>query len=178
MPAARNLAVVHYSRLGIRACKSEWNDARLLVVVCSRENTGADDVPTAVSLADDFVYCSTAPAELNLRIDRLLQPTRARSGGGDREKAMLRRALLNESEILGAADIELPKARSRELLARETLRRAKSLVIGDFERGYLSKLLAEHNGNISQAARAAGKDRRTLQRLVRKYSLKRESFKL
>ena len=51
-------------------------------------------------------------------------------------------------------------------------------VIGEFERGYVINLLAVHKGNISQAAKAAGKDRRTLQRLVRKYSLDREFYKI
>lgn len=412
---APDLAVLHHSRssdrrFGLGACKNQWVDARLLVVVCSRENICVDELLAALSSADDFVCCSTAPAELRLRVDRLLQTTKAGSGcavpkdcrrglrglpligehpgfiavlektshlaraaaavlisgetgsgkelfaraihyQGDRqskpfipvncgalpdhlfenelfghikgaftdassaekgliaeaeggtlfldeidaltpaaqikllrflqngeyrqlgssrsvianvrviaatnsdlqervsrkqfredlfyrlnvltiavpalrergtdvlrlaehflelfaarndrtrpvltaaarrklvdyiwpgnvrelEGVMQRAVLLNSSGTLHATDIELPEGKCRDLLARESLRRAKSLVIGDFERGYLANLLAEHNGNISQAARAAGKDRRTLQRLVRKYSLKRESFKL
>ena len=48
--------------------------------------------------------------------------------------------------------------------------------MGRFERGYLLGLLAEHHGNVSHAALAAGKDRRTLQRLLRKHSIERMMF--
>lgn len=88
-----------------------------------------------------------------------------------------RAVLLSRSGMLHAADIELPEGKSKEILRNESLGRAKSFIIGEFEKSYISRLLAEHQGNISQAAKAAGKDRRTLQRLLRKYALDRESFK-
>jgi DNA-binding NtrC family response regulator len=93
------------------------------------------------------------------------------------EGVIQRAILLNGSAVVHAADIELPEGRSKDVLRHETLRRAKSFVIGEFERNYVADLLAQHQGNITQAARAAGKDRRTLQRLVRKYALNRDSFK-
>ena len=93
------------------------------------------------------------------------------------EGVIQRAILLNTSGILHAADIDLPEGKSKDLLRNESLRRAKSFVIGEFERSYVANLLAKHQGNITQAAKAAGKDRRTLQRLVRKYSLNRVSFK-
>jgi DNA-binding NtrC family response regulator len=89
-----------------------------------------------------------------------------------------RAVLLSRAGTLHAADIELPEGKSKEILRSESLGRAKSFIIGEFEKSYISRLLAEHQGNISQAAKAAGKDRRTLQRLLRKYALDRESFKI
>lgn len=94
------------------------------------------------------------------------------------QAVMQRAALLESGEILHAADIDLPEGKSKDLFRHESLRRAKSFVIGEFERSYVADLLARHQGNITQAAKAAGKDRRTLQRLVKKYSLDRASFKL
>lgn len=89
-----------------------------------------------------------------------------------------RAVLLSRAGMLHAADIELPEGKSKEILRSESLGRAKSFIIGEFEKSYISRLLAQHQGNISQAAKAAGKDRRTLQRLLRKYALDRESFKI
>ncbi|HEU4576836.1 MAG TPA: sigma-54 dependent transcriptional regulator [Polyangiaceae bacterium] len=48
---------------------------------------------------------------------------------------------------------------------------AKSAAIAQFERSYLEQLLEACQGNISLAARHAGKERRTFGRLVRKYGL-------
>ena len=43
--------------------------------------------------------------------------------------------------------------------------------IAIFEKEYLSDLLRRHNGNISQAARTAGIDRKTIHRMLTKYDL-------
>jgi two-component system response regulator AtoC len=51
-------------------------------------------------------------------------------------------------------------------------------MIHNFELRYLTKLLAVHHGNITHAAMAAGKQRSTLQRLLRKYSLNPQSFRV
>src|SRR5581483_6497736 len=94
------------------------------------------------------------------------------------QAVMQRAALLKSAGTLHAADIDLPEGKSKALFRHESLRRAKSFVVGEFERNYIANLLARHQGNITQAAKAAGKDRRTLQRLVRKYSLDRAAFKV
>lgn len=51
------------------------------------------------------------------------------------------------------------------------LRAAKAQAVERFERSYLAQLMASHHGNISRAAKAAGKERRSLQRLLRKYEV-------
>jgi transcriptional regulator of acetoin/glycerol metabolism len=48
---------------------------------------------------------------------------------------------------------------------------AKNDAISVFEKQYLSDLLDRHNGNISQAARTAGIDRKTIHRMLAKYQL-------
>lgn len=50
-------------------------------------------------------------------------------------------------------------------------RAAKQQVIEKFERTYLEELLARHQGNVTQAAREAGKERRALGRMAKKYGL-------
>jgi DNA-binding NtrC family response regulator len=48
---------------------------------------------------------------------------------------------------------------------------AKRRMIKAFERDYLTRLMKDHCGNISQAAQAAGKERRDLGKLLKKHHL-------
>lgn len=53
---------------------------------------------------------------------------------------------------------------------------AKARAIADFEHRYLSNMLALAKGNLSLAARLAGKERSRFGRLVKKYDLQRTTF--
>ncbi len=55
-------------------------------------------------------------------------------------------------------------------------RQAKAEVIERFERDYIKRLLTLHGGNISHAARTAGKNRRAFFELIRKYQIRPGSF--
>ena len=66
--------------------------------------------------------------------------------------------------------------RSEGALTDRGFREAKARAIADFERTYIVELLARSQGNLSLAARVAGKERSRLGRLVKKYGLTRESF--
>ena len=48
---------------------------------------------------------------------------------------------------------------------------AKQNVISEFERRYISRLLAQHDGNISAAARAAGIDRMSIHKMRHRLGL-------
>lgn len=88
------------------------------------------------------------------------------------EGVIHRTVVLCLSSILRAEDIDLPAAPSqREVFRSGSLQEAKMQAISQFERHYLTNLLIAHRGNISHAAKAAGKERRTFQRLLRKYDL-------
>jgi DNA-binding NtrC family response regulator len=77
------------------------------------------------------------------------------------------------AEILDDGDIELPGVEPAE---GAPARKAKDEAMVEFERTYLLNLLADYRGNVSQAAHAAGKDRRTFQRLLRKHRIDRQTF--
>jgi transcriptional regulator with PAS, ATPase and Fis domain len=47
----------------------------------------------------------------------------------------------------------------------------KRLAVEAFERDYLTRILREHGGNVTHAARTAAKDRRDLGRLLKKYAI-------
>jgi transcriptional regulator with GAF, ATPase, and Fis domain len=53
----------------------------------------------------------------------------------------------------------------------QTLKAAKASAVKQFEKSYLAELLRRSEGNVSRAARAAGKERRSFQRLLRKHSV-------
>jgi DNA-binding NtrC family response regulator len=53
-----------------------------------------------------------------------------------------------------------------------SLRTAKQHLIERFERAYIGELLSRHHGNLTQAAREAGKERRAFGRLVKKYGIR------
>lgn len=93
------------------------------------------------------------------------------------ESVMTRALIFTTSETLREADIELPSCDRDESSSTQSLQEAKTSTIETFERGYLAKLLATHEGNVTHAAKAAGKERRTFQRLLRKHNLDRQSFR-
>jgi DNA-binding NtrC family response regulator len=92
------------------------------------------------------------------------------------EAVVQRSVVLGSQSMLQPEDIDVALPYPVESPSAKSLRQAKSTAMGDFERNYLATLLEAHRGNISHAAKAAGKDRRTLQRLLRKYNIQRDSF--
>jgi DNA-binding NtrC family response regulator len=54
---------------------------------------------------------------------------------------------------------------------------AKQTILQDFERNHLLRLMRESAGNISQAARLAGKERRALGKLLKKHQIEADAFR-
>jgi DNA-binding NtrC family response regulator len=50
-------------------------------------------------------------------------------------------------------------------------KRAKGDMVEEFEKRYLSKLIKEHDGNVSAAARATGLDRMTVHKMLQKHGI-------
>jgi DNA-binding NtrC family response regulator len=92
------------------------------------------------------------------------------------EGVIQRAIVMQQAPVLTPDDLELPKANDR-CVEPESFRLEKSLAIGQFERDFIARLLAQHGGNISRAAKAAAKDRRSFQRLVNKHGFERNSFR-
>jgi DNA-binding NtrC family response regulator len=78
------------------------------------------------------------------------------------------------------ADIALPppvETTSLVVDVSRPFRELKQETIDTFERSYLTELLRVHRGNLAQAARAAGMDRKNLWALVERHGLDRARFK-
>jgi two-component system response regulator GlrR len=69
----------------------------------------------------------------------------------------------------------LPRDRLEGISFELGFRRAKAVVIAEFERAFLSRAMVETGGNVSRAARLAGKDRRAFSRLLKKHGLRHVS---
>ncbi len=89
------------------------------------------------------------------------------------ENVVYQAVVLSTEPVLRAQQLHLSsdKPVAARPPARESLKRAKARVVESFERDYLLNALLECNGNISEAARRAQKDRRSFFTLLKKYNL-------
>jgi two-component system response regulator AtoC len=76
-------------------------------------------------------------------------------------------------------DVALPKSRAQTARPdiERPFRELKQETIDSFEKRYLTELLRVHGGNLAQASRAAGMDRKNLWALVERHGLDRAQFK-
>ncbi|MEO8748092.1 MAG: sigma-54 dependent transcriptional regulator [Rhodanobacter sp.] len=81
----------------------------------------------------------------------------------------LKELLAAEPAIGGAAR----RLQDRQPYAGASFRQAKACAIEVFEQDYLTRLLQQANGNVTDAARLAGKERRSLGKLLKKHQIER-----
>jgi DNA-binding NtrC family response regulator len=101
------------------------------------------------------------------------------------ENAVIRACALCDDRVIPAMALGLPDGEDEivpslalpDAVPVTDFVAAKRQIIETFEREYLTRLMMEHSGNISQAAHAAGKERRDLGRLLKKYQLDATEFK-
>ncbi|MCP3963682.1 MAG: sigma-54-dependent Fis family transcriptional regulator [bacterium] len=92
-------------------------------------------------------------------------------------KAVLQRAMLLSTETrLEPHDLDLPASVGGGTTPRRRFQEAKALVIAGFERDFLARVLAAHQGNVTRAAKSAGKERRAFQRLLHKHRIDPRDF--
>ena len=91
------------------------------------------------------------------------------------ENTIERAVMLAETDCI--LDTEIILAEAESCIAEESFQDSKARVITQFERTYLQNLMATHRGNVSQAARAAKKNRRAVWALIRKHNVDVQSFR-
>jgi len=94
------------------------------------------------------------------------------------ESLIYREALISDHPVLR---LEAPTALKQERRTRPDRRlpsfdgvglaTAKARMVQQFERAYLHRLMDEADGNVTRAARLAGKERRALGKLLKKYGM-------
>ncbi len=69
---------------------------------------------------------------------------------------------------------DLPAAGWSPVPAGNSFREARAWAVATFERGYIEDMLRRAAGNVTQAARLAGKDRRVFGRLMKRHNIHRD----
>ncbi len=101
------------------------------------------------------------------------------------ENMVLREFLLAEGPCIAfAPEQPVPEERRRNRFDRRyhhlyqrSFREAKARVVGEFEKNYLRHMLEQAGGNVAEAARRAGKERRSFTKLMEKHGLVRRDFR-
>lgn len=97
------------------------------------------------------------------------------------ENAVHRACILRSCGSIGAQDLTVeataaPAQPANEEPEPESFSQAKQRALERFERDYLEHVLARAGGNVSHAARIAGKERRALGKLLKKHGIERGRF--
>jgi DNA-binding NtrC family response regulator len=91
---------------------------------------------------------------------------------------MVHRAVaLSTNPVIEPHHFELPSTPAPEMANPGSFQQARKEAIQHFESRYLNQLLTEFSGNVSRAARAAGKDRRSLQRILHRCGISAQAFR-
>jgi DNA-binding NtrC family response regulator len=101
------------------------------------------------------------------------------------ENSIIRGIHLRRTDLIDADDMRLPKPirgdapaiaspACSEIRALSALKRE---LVATFERDYLVQLLTQYAGNVTRAAGKAGKERRDLGRLLKKYQIDPRQFR-
>ncbi len=138
----------------------------------------AEDIPV---LAEHFLRKHTTGSAPPFFTEAAMDSLRAHSWPGnirELESAIIRGIAYCVDGLIDTGDLDLtdgcPAENPRRPAQAEragSLRTRKREVIEAFERDYLRRLMQEHGGNVTRAARSAGKERRELGKLLRKYDL-------
>jgi two-component system, NtrC family, response regulator GlrR len=85
------------------------------------------------------------------------------------ENVIQRAIVVADQKTIEARDICTDE--SNGPVGNQDFRNLKARAIAEFEQSYIRRLLAAHGGNITNAAQAAGKDRRAFWELMRKHRI-------
>lgn len=94
----------------------------------------------------------------------------AESADMDAQIAMETVAALDEETL------SVPQKNDADIIPPLSFQDAKAIAITEFEANYLRRVMAIARGNVSAAARIAGKERRAMGKLLQKYAIDKTQF--
>jgi two-component system response regulator HydG len=138
-----------------------------------------EDLPL---LAENFLKRFAAKGQTPKRLapEALQVLLKHRWPGNVRElrNVLERASLLSRGSSIQSDDVAVAaEPQGQGSLPRGSFMQAKRAVLENFEKEYLRRLLQDSVGNVSEAARQAGLDRKNLQLLLKKHRLQAGSFK-
>jgi len=135
-----------------------------------------DDVPVlAAHYVREYATAHRRPVRgFDESVVPILQSHRWPGNVREFQTTIQRAVLMARSDSLTASDLDLPQTVTPS--GHLTLKAAKNVAVTQCERSYLSAVLRRCQGNITQAAKAAGKERRSFQRLLRKHEISAASL--
>lgn len=87
------------------------------------------------------------------------------------ENVIQQAIVLTEAPTIEPEHLPIPPPPPSGEAGPDSFKRAKSKVIEQFEKAYVTELLGAHQGNVTHAARGAGMERRTFGRLIKKHRI-------
>jgi DNA-binding NtrC family response regulator len=100
------------------------------------------------------------------------------------ESAIIRGLHFSRTNLIDVKDLGIPSktdntrnASARMSTVLRSFKVMKQETIEAFEQDYLHRIMREHQGNVSQAAQAAGKERRELGKMLKKYQIDPKWFR-
>ena len=163
------------ARVHVPALRERRDDIELLIehfLSVTPNAEGAELAPETVDLMKRHDWPGNV-RELRNVIERALLLSEAVSVSDPRE---LRPAAPRPIDGDPAAPVEPPHTLEDETMAvpidtRSPFKLAKQALVTEFERRYIRRLLAEHGGNISAAARVAGIDRMSIHKMLHRLGI-------
>lgn len=101
------------------------------------------------------------------------------------ENLLHREFLLSEGPVIKLGEIAARQVerrknimdRRQDFLLDGDFNEAKTRIVSQFEKNYLTRLLQESEGNVTLAAKRAGKERRALGKLLKKHGISKDGFR-
>jgi DNA-binding NtrC family response regulator len=135
-----------------------------------------DIVALAVHFLRTHAPSDSAPLELDDTARAALMLHEWPGNVRELENMMVRAIHMGQGATITAGDLGLAPAAAQPH-ARPSYQVLKQEVIARFETDYLRRVIFEHRGNVTHAARAVGKERRELGKLLRKYQIDPRTFR-
>ncbi|SMF27503.1 DNA-binding transcriptional response regulator, NtrC family, contains REC, AAA-type ATPase, and a Fis-type DNA-binding domains [Alteromonadaceae bacterium Bs31] len=96
------------------------------------------------------------------------------------ENTLLREMLLSNSSDINFSTDPIPEEQHSAAvplhLANLGFQEAKQIAVANFEKHYLESLMAKTEGNVSEASRLCGKERRAIGKMLKKHKIDRRSY--